>query len=188
FAIVALAVRKVRLDWFSLTLAFFVLWMAIRSVCTLVPVSTAMNAFRLEALYPVFFLLFYLLAISYRVDVDELHKRASAIVTAQFVIVVAVAYVEQFDRSIRYIFYGAKADNLVTGFPGVAEIRLVSLLENPINLGLFICVALLFVFSHVQSRRRALLPVFVAAALPVVALTFSRMAAAVFAVVAVALM
>lgn len=146
------------------------------TIASTAPIKDAVNGLRYELMMSAFFFLYYISSKKYPANSYATFELIRKINISQFFVVCAIGYVEMFNKDIRILLYKEKAHSLVTGFPGVSEIRLVSTLENPINLGLFLCISLSIILSKGNQKHiRWTGPALWMIGAPVVFMTLSRL-------------
>ena len=146
-----------------------------RTFVSFAGVSNGVASFRYEYLYVLLMLVYYHMVINGIIDHLKMINAVKYVFLVQLAIVTAVGYYEIVNKDVRFLIYGERALYLNTGFPGVPEVRSVSLLENPINLGVYLCLAVAYVgnvFS--RSRLRFFSIVVWLVCLPIVVMTLSR--------------
>lgn len=184
FSLLNIILNRIKLDAYALIIIFYLTWVFLRSVFSLAPLTESLNFLRFEMFSLLFFTLLYIQSKHYHFNFLKLHTSLTKIFFFQFLTIVTIGWVEIFDKKIRFFLYAEKANNLVTGFPGVEEVRLVSTLENPINLGVFICLGVGFISYYLlKTNRPFLLLMTVLYALPVLFLTFSRTAIGIYLII-----
>jgi hypothetical protein len=181
---------RMRLDGVTLVLLVFVGWALLRTVVTLAPPLDAINGMRHAFLYALLCVaaLLYVRNTGVQLGLHPLDPAFFRMLLLQLLVVCGVGYVEYAQPLTRVFLYGERSGELQTGVPGLADVRLVSLLENPINLGLYLCAALTLLFpgfSAMRGWRRMGFWLVYLFALPILVMTLSRAAYAVIALLTV---
>lgn len=178
FVVVSLivVVRKSKIyyfDKFELLLLAIVSYASLRIVITAATYADSLSSFRHEIFFIIFSLFFYRLCKYMHFSLERIDRVFSKVLFFNLLVVAFVGYVELFNKDILMVLYGEKANNLVTGIPGIPEIRTVSVLENPINLALFLTLSVVF---FAKSKSKTELPVIALylLILPLVITTLSR--------------
>lgn len=165
--------KSMRFDKLELSLIVLILLAFLRALITTATFFQAVASFRHEIFFVVFSLVLYRLCKMRMISPGQVDHIFSSVLFFNVIVVIGIGYVEMANKDFLSVLYGDKANNLVTGIPGMPEIRAVSTLENPINLALFINLGIFyFLASAPKVRVRYIfLGLF---ALPLVVATLSR--------------
>lgn len=165
--------HHLRFDKFELSLIILIVYSMLRAIATSATLANSAGSFRHEVLFIILSLVLYRLCRTNFISHETIDKIFSRALLINLLAVITIGYLEIANKDILAVLYGEKANSLVLGIPGIPEVRTVSTLENPINLALFLTLAVLYFAKSAPGTRYSSL-FFCLLALPLVVSTLSR--------------
>lgn len=176
-----------KVDTFEATVCLLLILAATKTIISTATPLQALTSFRHEFLFTIFALVLYRLCRIGVLQTASIQRIFSKILALNLIVVVLIGYFEIANKEILEILYGEQAMNLVTGIPGIPQIRSVSTLENPINFALFLTLCVTY-FSATAPRVTARHIFIAAAALPLLLATFSRIFVVLYSLILITLL
>lgn len=146
--------HKIILNKFDLTLLFFIIYGFFHIFLTLTSITDAFSKFLLVYLYPILALLVIIYVKKLSVDVEDVLRKVQSIFLVQGIIMLFFAVLEMvFQERILMVLYQNNFATIQRDLLGQTGIRLVSLMYNPINLGLFLNIYLVFLLYENRKSK-----------------------------------
>lgn len=171
--IIASAKNCFKVDSFEVVTGLLLAFASTKTIISTATLTQALTSFRHEFLFVIFAIVLYRLCRMGVLNSKTIQMLFSKTLALNMAIVVSIGYAEIANKEILSILYGEQAMNLVTGIPGIPEIRSVSTLENPINLALFLTLCTTYFTAMTPSVAIKHLLI-AAVTLPLIVATFSR--------------
>lgn len=171
--VISVSRRPHLFDRIELTTCILLLMAIIRTIASTATATQSISALRHEFIFAAFALVLYRLCRTNIITTYSIHRIFSVTLAINMIVVIGIGYAELYNKEILGMLYGEKANNLVTGIPGIPQIRSVSTLENPINLALFLTIGINY-FALLCQRIKATHLTVVTLAIPLVVATLSR--------------
>ena len=163
--------RKIKLDIYTIIIGIYILYGIFHIFISRIGLGLGIDKFRLMYLYPITFICVYMSG--YKVDKEFLYKLRKVIL-AQFIIMSCFAILEIiFREKLLILLYKDKYYKMHLNLLGKTNIRTVSLLENPINLALFMNISLVVLLCR-KTKFKFLDVVFIFINIIITLTTLSR--------------
>lgn len=185
--VILLAKNCFKVDNFEATVCLLLVFASTKTIISTATPLQALTSFRHEFLFAILALVLYRLCRIGVLQTASIQRIFSKILAFNLTVVILVGYFEIANKEVLEILYGEQAMNLVTGIPGIPQIRSVSTLENPINLALFLTLCVTY-FSATAPRVTIRHLLIAAVSLPLLLATFSRIFVVLYSLILIAVL